>query len=304
MWTAEQFIDELSWGRTELNTTLDGKVRIQGISPDGNVHTVFTLFGVALLPYLWTIAKAPAKILVFLLLVAYAANVIGSSSKAGWLGLVFLLLVYMAIAEDTYKWRMVGGGLLVGVIGFVALSFNSKLLVGLEKITGHTYANTVRVGYALMLWEMVKDHPILGAGTGAFGYEYHRYFPAGRGMVPFDAAPSGNAYMQVWGENGTLGLLCMLGIYGVVLMGLWLGMKNSKTARLKSLGATLIGLFVVTMWSIVVYPIWDSKFLWMTIGLAAAYANLPEVQPEPKHDRPPPPEPTRVTPPDPLPSQA
>jgi O-antigen ligase len=279
MITGEQFLDALPWGRSELIQTAGGAVRVQGIESDADVHATFLLLGVAFIPYLWHRAVGAWKAGVVLLGALYVVNLIGAGAKGGWAGLVFALGIYLVLAEDRHKWRIVGLAGAAGLVAFIVLSFNTNLLVGLEKIFGHSYSNSIRVGLIRMAWEMVKDNPILGAGTGAFGFEYHRYYVFASNLVPNRPWPPCNAYMQVWAENGTIGLAIFLLLFGTTLLELWTAMRNAADPLTRMLGVTLFILFVCTAWVIAIFPIMDSKYMWMGLGLAVAYANLPETQP-------------------------
>jgi hypothetical protein len=46
----------------------------------------------------------------------------------------------------------------------------------------------------------------------------------------------------------------------------------------KMLGVSLLILYACMLWILMVFPAMDSKYLWLPVGLAVAYSNLPETR--------------------------
>ncbi len=86
----------------------------------------------------------------------------------------------------------------------------------------------------ILLWRatmlMVRDHPLLGTGIGTYPYHYLDYLSKSlegrdvkpiRRIIQFVHKPH-SAYLQVWSETGSAGLLCFLGLLAIYFLG---GMK-------------------------------------------------------------------------------
>lgn len=70
-----------------------------------------------------------------------------------------------------------------------------------------------RVEYWRVAWDMARDNPILGAGAGSFEAHWLRERP-----VSFHARDAHNAYLEVLGELGPLGLALLLGTLALPLV--------------------------------------------------------------------------------------
>ena len=79
------------------------------------------------------------------------------------------------------------------------------------KETYHLSEKTVteREGFRAAAWQMFRTHPVLGVGTGNFGYLYNTYNPAWAEDFPF-AAKAHNQYLEILAETGMLGFAVFL----------------------------------------------------------------------------------------------
>ena len=83
-----------------------------------------------------------------------------------------------------------------------------------------------------LAWRMVKAEPVLGVGLNAFVFEMAPYSDYGSIAAMIDKfGPEvylpvvHNIYLLVWSEQGTLGLLLFLSLYGYLMMTAW---RNAK----------------------------------------------------------------------------
>lgn len=72
-----------------------------------------------------------------------------------------------------------------------------------------------RSDYWRVAWDMARDNPLLGAGAGSFEANWLRERP-----VSFHARDGHNAYLEVLGELGPLGLALLLGTLALPLLAL------------------------------------------------------------------------------------
>ncbi|MDC0181214.1 O-antigen ligase family protein [Candidatus Thioglobus sp.] len=105
-----------------------------------------------------------------------------------------------------------------------------------------------RISFALNSWEVIKEHPIIGVGTGDFPIEYKKISqiktPYLFSILPNTNNPH-NMYILIVMQLGVIGLISMLSIfyYQIKLS------FNSSNRFIRDVGITLPLLFLVIMLS-------------------------------------------------------
>ena len=101
-----------------------------------------------------------------------------------------------------------------------------------------------RITFALNSWEVIKENPIIGIGTGDFPIEYKKINQINTPEIPNTTNPH-NMYTLIAMELGVIGLISMLSIfyYQIKLS------FNSSNRFIRDVGITLPLLFLVIMWS-------------------------------------------------------
>ena len=102
----------------------------------------------------------------------------------------------------------------------------------------------LRVTFALNSWDVIKENPIIGIGTGDFPMEYKKINQINTPGLPNTTNPH-NMYTLVVMQLGVLGLISLLSIfyYQIKLS------FNSSNRLIRDVGITLPLLFLVIMWS-------------------------------------------------------
>jgi len=101
-----------------------------------------------------------------------------------------------------------------------------------------------RITYAINSWEIIKNNPILGVGTGDFPIEYEKINEANGTDTPNSHNPH-NMYTLVLTQLGLVGLISMLSIFYYQIKLSFI----SKNKLIRDTGLTLPLLFLVIMWS-------------------------------------------------------
>ena len=98
--------------------------------------------------------------------------------------------------------------------------------------------------FALNSWEVIKENPIIGVGTGDFPIEYKKVNKRNTPELPNATNPH-NMFTLIAVELGALGIISMLSIfyYQIKLS------FNSSNRFIRDVGITLPLLFLVIMWS-------------------------------------------------------
>jgi O-antigen ligase len=101
-----------------------------------------------------------------------------------------------------------------------------------------------RITFALNSWEVIKENPIIGIGTGDFPIEYKKINQINTPELPNTTNPH-NMYTLIVMELGVIGLISMLSIfyYQIKLS------FNSSNRFIRDVGITLPLLFLVIMLS-------------------------------------------------------
>ena len=273
--TGRQFLEVTPWQNTELLQGVGTVVRSQGLHEDADHQVTFLMLGLAFVPYLWHCAKRwHWRAGLVLIAALYVVAAFGTGAKGGWIGMAMVFGFFLIALPGRKKWAAAAAVLVAGAATFVALGYSSTVVTTEKFSTKYAFANTTRFGLIKMAWETVKDHPVFGAGTGSSFFLYHRYFPAAGSAVPNKPYPQTNDYMRVWAENGTVGLAVFLLMLGAVLLELGAAVRNAPDVDARMLGLGLLAAYLAMLWAMNIYAQLDSKYLWMTIGMAVAYANL------------------------------
>ena len=101
-----------------------------------------------------------------------------------------------------------------------------------------------RITFAINSWEVIKENPIIGIGTGDFPSEYRKVNMINTPDMPNTTNPH-NMYTLILMQLGLVGLASMMSIfyYQIQLS------RNQSNIFLRDAGITLPLLFIVIMWS-------------------------------------------------------
>jgi len=103
----------------------------------------------------------------------------------------------------------------------------------------------LRLLYAENTLRIIRDHPLIGVGTGDFPSEYERVSMLYHPQVKLFTVHPHNMYLLVFAQLGILGLISLLSIfYYQIKMGL-----SSTTQFSRNFGVALPLMFLVIMWS-------------------------------------------------------
>jgi len=126
--------------------------------------------------------------------------------------------------------------------------FNERVNLALKEISTHSekeYSSVgLRINYAINSFEIIKNNPLVGVGTGDFPKEYKKINAINSPNLPETTNPH-NMYTLVLVQLGFLGLLSMMSIFYYQIK---LSFKSSKK-YLRDVGFTLPLMFSVLMLS-------------------------------------------------------
>jgi tetratricopeptide (TPR) repeat protein/O-antigen ligase len=221
---------------------------------------------------------------VLLLSAVMGAGLLFSDCQSAYIGACtgFLLLGAVLLSGKLSRRKMAAAA---GLILLITLAASipaptsarqvSENFIGLEE---RATKGRILIWRATLL--MVRDQPFLGTGLGTYPYYYLDYLSESlegrdvkpiRRLIQFVHKPH-NAYLQIWSETGTAGLLVFLSLLAACLIGslkLLPRLKHSRD-RHAVLGITcgLLALATTMVFSslLVISPL--REYFWLFIGLA------------------------------------
>ncbi|RMF85863.1 MAG: O-antigen ligase family protein [Nitrospinota bacterium] len=272
--TGDQVLPK-SQRREELYITSGGASRIQGCAGNPDFHAAIL---VMLLPFLLTqiqlVQNRYPKIALYILLVLYCVNILGTNARLGLLGMVVAFSLVFLLSEVRWKIPKLMAAFAVLLVLFGLFSFMPEKFTA-ERYTGESGLKSLeyRLGWIIMAWEMVKRHPVFGVGTGNFYSEYHRYIRTVPDMVPRVPIIIHNGVMQIWAENGTVGLIIFL----LFLLSVPLALYRSREGddrEMRGFRIAIFTSFVIYVICIGVIPALEHEIGWISIAFAVILENL------------------------------
>ncbi len=148
-----------------------------------------------------------------------AAGLFFSLSRAGWLGLLAAIIVFLIVAADKRTRLTFFGLILVGIISvFSVTTLRYRIILPL---LGEKSAVS-RISLWDTGWKAVKETPVLGMGLTGFSQNWSR----------LNADPNidshnfpHNVFLNFWVETGLLGLISFIAIASLFI---YRGLKNTS----------------------------------------------------------------------------
>jgi len=140
-----------------------------------------------------------------------------------------------------------------------------------KDIGSSSYASRIDFKYAAL--KIVKDHPLIGTGTGGWNALYHQYLD-----FPYWTTEVHDHFFQVWVEAGTLGFAAFLAMWGLLAYNLW-RLYRARPAREEwvlnwgvASAALALGAHAAIDFDLSLAAV--AFILWSLFALVAAGANL------------------------------
>jgi len=158
----------------------------------------------------------------------------GSRVKSFFITLVAIPLIFMIAYNSSSIFNQRVDQAISGITGYAEhLDNDGKSSIGIRLLYAE---NTLRI---------IKDHPLIGVGTGDFPSEYERVNMLYHPQVNMLTVHPHNMYLLVFAQLGIVGLISLLSIfYYQIKIAL-----SSTTPFNKNFGIALPLLFLVIMWS-------------------------------------------------------
>ena len=258
-----------------LLITQEGSHRIQGVSGDPNFHaTIIVVFTGILLSWIFYSKSTILKLAFVGALLLFIINVVGAGSRGGQLSLIITIAVFIFFHKSQKKLLIVSSLSAAILVVFIGLSILANVPTT-ERFTGGSGNKSIvwRIGWSMMAWEMVKDHPVAGLGAGQYIVHYKKYQQKVADWAPPEPYFTLNGIMQVWCETGTIGVLIFLTMLLAILTRsiYTIYYAIDSTTRIFALGlcASIVGYLSCMMY----FPVLENENAWLLMGLSMALAN-------------------------------
>ena len=202
--------------------------------------------------------------------------VVLSFSRGGYLALG-VVVIALALSHRK-RLVIVGAGVVVAAGLMIVPAIRHRVLTELDFTNG---SNTL-VG-RFHLWsvalQMLKDHPIFGAGLSGFATVIAPYWNptnADRFTYPH------NIVLNSWSETGILGVIAFAWILFTGFRSSWQGWRASGTAWRPIHLGVLVALVAIVVHGLVDVPYWKNDLsleFWALLGLTLATAAAPKASP-------------------------
>ena len=194
-----------------------------------------------------------------------------SFSRGGYLALAAVALG-LALTHRR-RWMFIGAGLVVAAGLMLIPSLRERVLTNLDPTNGH---NTL-VG-RFHLWsvalQMLRDHPIFGAGLSGFATVVGPYWnPTNIDQFTYPH----NIVLNSWTETGLLGVAAFGWILVTGMMVAWRGWRTAPSSWQAIHLGVLLALVAVVVHGLVDVPYWKNDLsveFWTLLSLPIAPATL------------------------------
>jgi len=193
------------------------------------------------------------KILYTVFIVTMSVNMFVTGGRAGQI--VYLSMIVLVIFKYFNKQKikaLILSFVLIPTlfIGLYSTStiFHNRVNLALENLSDTSKnpnnSTAIRVNWAIVSWQIIKEHPISGVGTGSFRIAFKKMNEIVSPNIKTTINPH-NMYIFELVELGVLGLLAMLSIFFYQIQ----YARNSSIPLVKNFGIILPILFMIMMFS-------------------------------------------------------
>ena len=233
-------------------------------------------------------------------LIIMCSGIVLCASRGGFLALVgvifFLAMISVGGRKDvengkerSLKMRFAATAILLVVmaVGAMFITSSDDLMQRFANIQAETeVGETPDMKFSRSeLWQntsqMIKDHPILGVGLGAYQFVYPRYDQSS-GILRAEQAH--NDYLHIIAETGIIGLILTISFI-VILFGKGFALMQTKNKRRSAvILGSLAGCFGIAIHSFVDFNLQVTNNAQLFLVLAALATTMPLSEDEEAHE--------------------
>lgn len=180
---------------------------------------------IALTAYLYRHSKAKCTALL-LMTIPVLWDIIRSFSRGVYMAFLLMLSAFLAFlwaADLSWKRKLSIGAVVLGALTLMALPHKNDVLRTARMVETVSQQRSIggRINGAKAAWEVMRQHPVTGVGSGNFSMAANEYLFE-NDYTPFTSIPLGTLF-QLPVEKGVAGTLLWLAIPGVMV---WMLLKD------------------------------------------------------------------------------
>ncbi|MCG2720943.1 MAG: O-antigen ligase family protein [Thermodesulfovibrionales bacterium] len=256
-------------------TTYGGSARVQGLYSDAgfHAHAMVIFFGL-LVPWMFYGASGKARIASAVLAVAYILNIIGTGARVGWVALACAVWMFLILLKHRFKYLIWIATALIMVVIFLGLSLIPHIPTFSRLQYSQDEAFSWRLDTYRQAFQMVRDKPLFGVGTGNYLVEYYNYLDSTPELSRYFMGWLHNSYLQIWAENGTVGLLFFFCFFLSIFFGLMSATRKARDQEAKAISLGLLTAFTGYAVEFAGVPVLGQELGWMIFGLSTAWIMI------------------------------
>jgi putative inorganic carbon (hco3(-)) transporter len=204
-----------------------------------------------------------------------------TQSRNAWLALLVAWVAYRLWGRFRFSFLAIWLGLLIvlpftiNLLSPAGLAHLERSVVFVDDLTKAGETDEPSWLSRLEIWRVagktLADYPVLGTGLHTFeavsraNYVYSVVEPA------FNFTHAHNLFLQTAVNQGLVGLLALIGLWGVALWGLWqrrpqMALENGGWTAV--LGAVLVGLLWFNLFDLLAWEMVDGLLIWVLLAIA------------------------------------
>jgi O-antigen ligase len=231
------------WGETEVAleyTLSSGQFRVGGPGGDPDFLAVSVLFPTLVaINMMFEPVPRLIKAGVLLVLLLLLISLLATGSRGGLGALLIGAGVFWLFTRIRYKYLI---GAAAGVVVVTtALLLSLAGAAATERYTGESGGKSLiyRMGWTKMALLMIRDHPLVGVGTGNFVTQYNRYSRTVP-YVPRSPYWTHNSFLQTWAENGVFAFIAYAGLFVTAAGAMLRVIQRTRDPGLRRLAVLLL----------------------------------------------------------------
>jgi|GEM_PF-2724743 len=261
--------------------------RLKGTMGNPNTLAIYLVLNLGLVTSLWLspIPQHKRRWALLALSITLLALIV-THTRGGWLGAFFSILSLLFLKSRGERKRVLKFLMVLLLIGVFAIVIFSPSIEMLKHTKGSFVGDSgaveydtafVRVLEAVIMWEIIKSHPVFGTGIGSFRMLLEKQLEGIPDIIDF-TADAFTIYLQFWLELGLLGLLAFLAIIYVIFKRGRQLVKHYKDdpeyqAIVIGILANFVGFLMHGFVDMVIYSVGGFLF-WMEVGMIFALERL------------------------------
>lgn len=246
----------------------------------------FALILVALIPFaldrFWHQKNGWLRLVAGYGLVVMSFSIFFTYSRGGFVALVIVLILMVAIRQPSLMSLLATGLIVVAMWQFVPQQYTARMMTVLNVFQDDIEAQddgSIRGRYVetQAALEMFGDYPLRGVGLGNYNNNYLDYAEH-FGLVNRTQERSAHSlYLEILAESGLIGFVAFGAIIAAVFNDLWMAYRKFKEIGLNNealltiaMGVSLLGYLAGSIFLHLAY----ARYFWLLIGLGFAFRNV------------------------------